>query len=310
MNHVLKQFSMLAFALVFMTGVAFAQSTPNEQDITQKTNNNKATIQQDGGPGMKATIVQKGNDLNDATIRQNGENGLFVESAITQIGRKNRAITNAARRNGGNGVTKQTQKGNLNEAFINLNEGTSPSGDEGSNLEQYQEGNGNFADVSGGNRFTSFQKQVGSNNRAEASNFISNSSATQIQDGSNNIAVLSGTRFGSGADATQRQIGSNNVARFQLADVASNVTIQQRQVGNNIKSVINGVVDDVSGSTSFLTNQEGNNNLIEVEANQFGGGLNIQQLDRGNTARVHWNERSFTNITQNGIGNTANVNTP
>jgi hypothetical protein len=281
MRQLLKNTFTLALALVFTAGMAFGQSSTT--NITQLTNNNNASVDQNG-QGLTATVVQKVGNLNTATIRQNDDAGKTIESTIRQVGFKNNAVTNASRNapNGPGAVTEQTQRGNHNDAFINADEGTSPSGDEGSQLVQFQDGNRNLARMSGGNDYNAEQRQVGSRN----------------------VARTSGN--GKNADVFQKQVGNDNVARQEGS--MSYAGSDQIQRGNDNRSYLNGIGHDGPGE-SYLTRQDGSDNFARLNANGYGGVLEIRQTGPQNTALVDWtSSMNETTITQSGFSNTAVVN--
>lgn len=280
MHNALKHLFILAFALVFMAGTALAQK--NVSDITQQSNNNDATVTQSGAE-LKATVVQKGGNQNKATLNQFNDPAEMasVESTIRQVGFNNNAIANVSRKNASGVISSQRQVGNNNDAFINAN------GNIGSNL-----GNGMLS-----------QTQLGNRNLARMSGSDSYS-AEQYQDGSDNVALTSGN--GKNANVFQRQIGDRNRAELNGAGFGF-ATSEQIQLGNDNRSLLNDVGHDGPGE-SYFNRQDGNDNLTRLDANGYGGVLDVRQTNDMNTARVTWNSAlNQTTITQNGFSNKAVV---
>jgi hypothetical protein len=174
MNQVVKHLFTFAFALLFVTGVAFAQD-------------NTATINQ-VADGNFAKIIQTSDQIgqNSAIINQLGA-GSNGDAITIQTGDENTAEASA----NGRVTIRQTQIGNLNNAF--LGNGLTQR----SQLMQYQEGNENMASVtiSGpGTRFANiYQEQVGDMNSSTIDGLRGNSSyafeAYTVQTGDENSIV-------------------------------------------------------------------------------------------------------------------------
>ena len=281
MNHVIKHVLTLAFALVFTTGMAFAQS--NETSITQQTNNNDAAVTQ-SGQDLTATVVQTGGNQNQATLNQfnNPSELATVESTIRQVGFSNRAVADVSRKNSSGVISNQRQVGNNNDAFINAGAGV--GGNLGNGLlQQIQIGNQNLARMSGGDSY----------------------SADQYQDGFRNVALTSGN--GKNANVTQRQIGNDNRAELN-GSTFSFASSEQIQLGNDNRSILNDVGHDGPGE-SYFTRQDGGDNLVRLEANGYGGALDVRQTTDMNTALVTWTSQlNTTTILQDGFSNRAVVN--
>jgi hypothetical protein len=274
----MKKFLTLAFALVFMTGIAFAQN--NTSTVTQSTNNNDAYIDQVGS-GIDATVVQTGGNGNYASIDQhNSPDFPTMESTVRQIGGENTATAVLSRKNSSGATSMQIQQGWRNTARINPGAGLGSNEGSGS-LIQKQFGNDNFASMSGGDSYT----------------------AEQYQDGHRNQATTSGN--GKNGDVFQQQIGNDNLARTGGLRYSDS---DQRQFGNNNTSLLDDIDHDGPGE-SYTTYQNGNNNMARLDAGGFGGVLDIRQINNQNTARVTWTTTgNSTTITQNGFGNDAVVN--
>lgn len=271
---------MLCFVLLFASSMAIAQN--NETDITQASDNNDAIVDQSGEANI-ATVTQKGVGVNTAIINQSsnpGETGI-IESTIRQIGYHNTAIANGSRKNYRSSTTKQVQLGNHNRAVIN------PNGNIGSNLgtalTQVQQGNQNFATMSGKNSYSAEQRQNGFSNVAKTSGNSKNADVFQKQVGNNNRAIMDGANFGY-ASSNQRQFGDQNV------------------------SILENVGHDGPGE-SYVTYQNGTLNTARLFANGYGGVLDISQISNQNSAKVTWTTPgNSTDINQTGFSNSAVVN--
>ena len=282
MRQLLKITATFTLALIFTAGIAFGQS--NETDITQLTDKNDATVQQDGEENV-ADILQKGANKNTATIRQSSDPSAdgVIESTIRQVGFNNFAMTNASRKNDRSSTTSQKQFGNRNRAFINQDEGTSPDGNEGITLTQYQDGNRNLARMSGGDSYNAEQRQIGHRN----------------------VATTSGN--GKNADVFQRQVGDDNVARQE--GNMSFAGSDQIQLGDDNRSLLYGIGHEPNSNESYLTRQDGSDNLARLDANGNGGVLEVRQTGPENVAQVDWSTGyNDTFVKQNGFDNTAVVN--
>lgn len=309
MNQAVKHLFTFAFALVFMAGTAFAQNTATESQtgnnneslveqsqvngaessLTQVGNENKSIITQVGNdqivpPSMfKATVSSEGN-RNRAVITQGGDaDSESFESEIMQVGNDNRAET-SLQRTPQSAKSFQTQDGNRNRAFVNVNAGLG-SGDNGS-------------------IFT--QTQIGNDNRAESAG-TGASQSTQYQEGNFNNALIKGVSKG-GPMKTQEQIGNRNDARFEGSNYGFG-PVDQLQYGNDNRSFINDL-SHVGPGESTYTLQDGNDNLARVNANGYGGAqIDIQQFNNDNVAKVDYTQDgNVTTIMQNGNENESIVN--
>jgi len=153
----MKKLLTLAFAFVFMTGVAFAQS--NEATVSQTGNNDEVTVDQIGELN-EAVISQSGN-FNEATayIDQEGTSNFLGftqtgagdhQATLTQIGTGNSVDrsgfsgsgNNSIQRGAGDHFATAVQDGNGNQLTFQQR-----SGGNGDYLNVLQDGDDNWARV-------------------------------------------------------------------------------------------------------------------------------------------------------------------
>ena len=248
MQRLSKTLSMLAFALVFMAGTAFAQD-------------NEASIDQVSVPDADhdATVVQTGKS-NDTQIEQ-------VSVAPPLFGGHTASATQTGNRN----TVRQTQDGGAgNEA-----EATQTGND--NFVRQEQGRNGNDAEVT----------QFGSRNRAlqfqdmKTSVDASNNDAVIIQDGDDNFARQDQDLARN--DATIEQRGDDNRAEQSQNGVSSGIgqniadTFQHGFGHDAYTEQIGGVgFADRPGNEGYIV-QNGNDQVAHISQNGPANTANITQ---------------------------------
>jgi hypothetical protein len=286
MNHVLKQLSMLAFALVFMTGVAFAQEEVKIEQING--NDNFAKVEHTSYADDAKSIVKQDGSANSATAKITSSNS----------GDKR-------------GLTDQTQIGNNNVASINeVKAGQdNPVNDEFVvDVKQFQEGNKNVARAG-------FGFQTGANN----GELNIRSDITQIQKGHRNSTRVQAD--GIGSIILQKQDGNDNVIRFDLPQIdnagLSNSSVKQQQLfGNNNTMTVESEASGISGSadefgqvnntTVDMMQREGNFNVARITG--LGSDSMLMTFQKGNNNSITGDLRSNAvdyDVRQVGNGNTA-----
>jgi hypothetical protein len=212
MNQITRTLSMLAFALVFMAGAAFAQS-------------NEAKINNPSGDDNEATIEQVG-EINKASIYLGQSNKNEVE--IDQHGTDNNTrFEFRGDRNEIDGI----QNGSGNFMYVNFR-GTGP-GPGGS---------------SGASRSDFDFEQYGHQNRISGGIVGDRNSGDVLQDGTGNLLVGGGDNWdaaGLMVDGNRNhidvdQIGDENEGLIEIIGNRNDVTLDQHGFGHYGEITING----------------------------------------------------------------------
>jgi len=211
MNQVLKQLSTIAFALVFMTGIAVAQD-------------NTASINNALGDNNTALIEQAGT-MNDGSIYLGQSNRNDVE--IDQAGTNNGARFEF--RGDRNEVTGM-QYGTDNRMFVNFRgTGPGPDGDGASRSDFYFEQSGEGNMISGGiigDRNEGDVRQYGTDNELLGGAGLFDAEGIMIDGDRNDLWV--------------RQHGTANQGVIQVAGNNNEMSLYQDGSGHSGEILING----------------------------------------------------------------------
>ena len=309
----MKKFLTLAFAFVFMTGVAFAQD--NTADINQEVDASDASITQQGSENDADVSQILGNDRMSADIYQEGNSNLasvtqqwgqFHEALVEQIGDAN-ALDLV--QDNTNTYTNVYQRGDGNAADIfQRSRLFDSSGDPVSIIELTQEGDGNSAEVTqdsestagneayisqtGNGSFVSVE-QLGDGNYAEASH-SGNGSIEQSQQGDLNTVVANASSSG---EVTQTQIGDDNMAvAGDGTQVNQNSVVEQYQKGDDNFAEVD--IWSGNGRTlDILQHQEGDGNDASIQGISRTNQVTQKQFGNDNYALAQRGESAFTEHT-------------
>jgi hypothetical protein len=270
----MKKLLTLAFAFVFMTGVAFAQD--NDATVEQDGDDNGATVEQTGASnaatilqgfngqgqnGAEALIRQVGDD-NSATIKQRAWGGRDNDHTVMQTGSDNEASIDAF--NGAN-MGSITQTGDLNEGKIQHGAAKfgeaviEQNGDDNYARARQFSGDGNDATIKQGNA-----AYVSSGNEGDIR-----------QEGDGNDASFVLTR-GDDNDVAIDQLGDNNYSEYSVkygdandidvtVDGNSNRTRLSIDAGWGSRSSGNMITVEKYGDTNYLTGSiEGDGNMVDI----------------------------------------------
>ena len=254
----MKKLFTLAFALVFSTGLAFAQD--NNSDIDQVGDFSTATVSQVGSM-LDATVYQDGSSSqqrgNEAMVSQVGTSN---EAYVQQLGEQNNANIDQA--GSGNYAEIVGQTGFANDASALQDDDT-----ENSFIYIDQQGDGNaafydsYADAEqynqSGSTINIFHTRVGINDPA-------GSRMDVVQrDGANNYVKVDG--FGNVLDVDVLQEGGDNNQAFVDQDAPA--------LGQ-------------PGNLSATITQLGSDNFADVTQSGFGHTSDVMQNGNTNTATV------------------------
>lgn len=284
----MKKLFMIAFALVFSTGIALGQ---NSLTVDQQGDDNTveaisgATQDASAGGSNAATISQIAGVENDGD--PTGGHEAFI-SQISAPGDQNMIMltqtfgTNALGPKGAHKATlEQNGEGNIIDGTQNsrseriadvYQEGNDNMATftNGADLDVDQIGDGNTAESNGGGMVTQYQHGDG--------NYAKNqgNSAYQYQQGNDNTAVS--TSFVSGSPTTQEQYGDWNESYFR----------NLRHSGNSATSV-----------------QTGNYNMVDANWNQNGN--NVLDITQTSSMTAGPSDGNFASIDFQSAGNTVMV---
>ncbi|NBC00298.1 MAG: hypothetical protein GVY15_05500 [Bacteroidetes bacterium] len=298
----MKKLLTLAFAFVFMTGVAFAQS--NDASTTQEVDDSEITIDQVGSQNEADVSQILGNDnmlvnldqegsSNDASVTQ--QYGQWHEAQVSQAGSGNELTL---LQDNTSTLANVTQEGDNNEADIYQRNYSFAFGTYSSRVDLLQDGNGNDADIDmDGFRNFSDVSQIGDENQA----FVT-------QDGDDNSVLIEQGVFGGASEtvADFTQEGDGNY--FETKQVRSlNNSVTGTQVGDNnyyrasLRGSDNTVTMDMVGdanrgswsigSLGWPHQPEGNTLTIDVDGD-----------DNYSTGSIK-GDYNTVDITQHGLGN-------
>jgi hypothetical protein len=255
----MKKLSTFSVAFLFTAGIAFAQS--NDATVDQDGDNNQATVEQVGSMNQ-ASATQTGNSseiiIDQAGVSNYAEANHRGDGFIQQIQSGN---DNLARAFGGdNGWLSQTQIGDDNVALIGV---TRNALIQNSSAEQYQEGNGNHAEVEirqGNGRWnTIYQSQIGNDNYAIVQDMGNGNNVTQLQEGDENTSIVGnvGNPQLGGMSVLTDQYGNNNHAEV-FGSQNDDALIFQTGDWNHAS------ISQTAGSDFAQINQTGNYNTASV----------------------------------------------
>ena len=326
----MKKLFTLAFALVFSTGIAFAQN--NDSDVSQSGGDNEATIQQVGS-----------NNESDLS-QSNFSNGSFLghEAGIYQDGADNVADVLS---DGGTGtnVVDLDQLGTSNDATIAQKWGQNTA-------EVLQDGMDNEANVQhrGSYQSSADVDQIGAYNFAEildigqtGSNPNTLNEASIMQKGNDNIAGIlqegdgnkaastigpydshrNSTNIhqdGNGNDASfTMQAGDDNVVKIdQVGDQndseyfvkygdANDIDVTVEGTSNRTRLSIDASWGSRSSNNTITVEKDGNTNYLSGSIEGYGNMVDVSQIGNDNRVGTSWYTKDGVAIA--GDGNTVDV---
>jgi hypothetical protein len=318
MNQILKQLSMLAFALVFMAGTAFGQARPSDPDpqqniaeISQPSSNNEADVDQIAGPqgiGFNEAIInQSGAGSHVAEIKQvyndkntRGGTGLREKRLynITDLVQENLNQQARIHQLAGRGnLVKLTQTGEAgdlgNTATIGQRAGEVVEGYNG----QFGSPQGDRALQDGSaNDLQIYQSVAPQSMTAIGQNSFSTAGATQIGD---NNSIYTANGGGNNFEAQFYQEGTFNDADVVQTGGGQSADVYQKG-HRNLADVVQGEnFQDAAPNSTVDIFQMGDDHKSFVT--QIGGDLNTVDIHQTGTA-------GFALVSQDGAANTATVN--
>ncbi len=296
----MKRILTLAIALVFTTGMAFAQA--NQATVTQTGNGSDAAITQTG-QAQTSTVEQIGGNDNAATVIQNAEASSYgpgaQTSSILQNGSENQANVNM-QQTGGGGKGLNTavieQIGDRNKVLSqSLN---APGSNSGQHAKAYQTGNDNTATQEIQNGYTQSMRvdQIGDlNTSVQTVGGGSYNTVEVYQDGNENQAAqtVNGNNWGysSAVAKIDQQGGGNNATQDMLGGGSNDLNNGQiTQAGDDNQAVqmlkIAGTaVGGDDGNDGYIT-QTGNGNYASQSATGYLHQARTTQLGNDNRAEM------------------------
>ena len=254
----MKKFLTLAFALVFSTGIAFAQN--NEATVTQDGDFSAATVDQ-AGSMLDATVYQDGSSSqqrgNEAIVNQVGTSN---EAYVQQLGEQNDAdIEQAGSRNYAE-IVGQT-------GFANDASALQDADTENSSIYIDQQGDGNAAFY---------------NSYASAEQYNQSGSEIRIVHTRVGINDPSGSRM----DVVQRN-GADNYVEVDGFGNVLDVDVLQKG-GDNNEAFVDQDAPALGqpGNLSATVTQLGSDNFADVTQSGFGHTSDVMQGGNNNTATV------------------------
>ena len=329
----MKKFFTLAFALVFSTGIAFAQN--NSTTVTQSGDDSDAVISQNGssheaivnqnsgfGTGHIAEISQSNGSDNLSEVEQNQAN---AEAYVTQVGSDNESYTKQA---------------GFNEMFVDQEgDGNVLTGYDGGSVAYQKNGTGVFASdknvldldqVGDFNTAGVWQEhhgdatiqQYGSDNDGQiyqsgspnqalnqasitqgVSAYTSNFNAADIrQNGEGNTASF-GLQMGDHNDVDIDQIGNQNYSELSIKYGDLNeVTMDVDGVGNRTRFSIDASWGAKSSSNVVNFSKTGDGNYLSGKIEGDGNMVDVSQTGNSNRVGTDW-------YTKDGVAIMGNSNT-
>jgi hypothetical protein len=292
----MKKLFALAFALVFSTGIAFAQD--NNSSITQDGDDNSATVEQTGSAnsatvlqgfdgqgqsGAEAMIKQVGAD-NMATIKQRAWGGRDNDHTVTQTGSENSASIDAF--NGAN-TGSIIQTGDLNQGKIQHGAAKfgraeiEQNGDENWARARQFRGDGNVATIKQG-----------------VPVYVSNDNYGDIrQEGNGNNASFK-MQAGDDNDVVIDQLGDNNYSEYfvKYGD-ANDIDVTVEGTSNRTRLSINASWGSRSSGNMITVEKDGDTNYLAGSIEGDGNTVDVFQDGSNNRVGTDWYIKDGVNIT-------------